>query len=326
MASVLVLAALAAGCIQIETRVLLNEDGSATTTERLCFSKTLLDLGVRGGPLENIASLLTREAALERMKFMGKGTELVRHEVRDAGQGAKESIAVYRTPDLSDLRYASPFFATYNYPKHGVVAFKLAPVYVTEDCFFRARMPPGHMRVVIRPETTENPKPMPKDWKPPKPPSPADLQVLRDLQPVVRDMLSGLHFKLTFESYATITQTYGFRGCRTAPRSIDLLDFSDKNLDKYGYDFLSNEEIMLDLLQFKVTSPNVTGNVGGDADNFTQPLYIPHGMWAPVYFKPSQELFDRLFKGKTLDYKELGGQQAADFDRNGWQKPSEKGK
>ena len=46
---ILVLAAAGAGCLQIETRVKLNPDGSATVTERVLFTRRLLDLSNKEG-------------------------------------------------------------------------------------------------------------------------------------------------------------------------------------------------------------------------------------------------------------------------------------
>ena len=50
-----ILASAASGCLQIETRIKLHEDGSATITERLQFSKRLLDQSAQGGAVGNVA-------------------------------------------------------------------------------------------------------------------------------------------------------------------------------------------------------------------------------------------------------------------------------
>jgi len=303
---------LGVGCLQIETRVRLNEDGSATVTERLRFAKRLLDLGTKSGPAGEVVSLLTRKASLERARHMGKGTRLVRHEVRDAEGGARESIAVFKIPDFKDFRYASPYLATYNYPKHNVIHCTFTPLYRWKHCY-REYVHPGQFEVVFTPATRERPARRPKDWKPPPPPTPADLQVLRDLRPVFRDLLKGLQFKLTFETYAPLKRYYRFRGCRSAPTRYDLIDVSDKNLDKDGFDFLANEEVMVDLLRMRVTSGNVMTHVGGAVGNKTVPLFHPQRT-PPLYFGPSRQLFDKYFRGKTLDYgARWGGKRPAKF-------------
>ena len=63
---------LAAGCLQIETHMKLHEDGSATITERLQFSKNLLDLSAKDGPAKGIAALFTRDAASGKKKDQDK--------------------------------------------------------------------------------------------------------------------------------------------------------------------------------------------------------------------------------------------------------------
>jgi len=260
------------GCIQIEARVRLNTDGSVTLTERLRFSKRLLDLGGRGGPAEGVAELLTRAGALRRAKQMGKGARLVSHSARRVEQGGQESVSVFEVPDVRDFEYASPYLATYNYPKHNVIKCRFAPLYRWKYCS-REYVAPGQFEVVFYPATSERPPRRPKGWTPPKAPTPAELQVLRDLRPVFRDLLRGLKLRLTFETYAPLKRFYRFRGWRSAPKSYDLIDVSDQNLDKDGFDFLGNEEVMVDLLRLRTTAASVGKHTRGAVDNHSAPLY-----------------------------------------------------
>jgi len=316
--------ALAPGCLQIETRVKLHEDGSATITERLQFSKRLLDLASKGGTGADIASLLTKEAALKRVKQMGKGVTLVRHQVRDAEKGARESITVLTIPDVRNFRYVCPYLATYDYPKHTVMKCGMIPIYA--DTWWGRRA--GEMAVTFTPTSKGRPPRRPKNWKPPKGPSPRDLQVLRDLRPVFRDLMRDFRLRLVFESYAPLRfrQYYRYRGSRAATREYDLIDFSDTDLDKYGYEFLANEEIMLELLRLKTGGANVVDHVKGHAGNLTLPVFHPGGI-PEIYFRPSRVFFDRYFQGKTLQHdKRRGGKQPATWNRIGYKGKSGKKK
>jgi len=320
---VLALAALTTGCLQIETRIKLHENGSATITERVLFTRRLLDLSTKGGAAKDIQSLLGKKTVLARMKQMGKGIRLVSHQVRDAEKGARESVAVFTIPDIRDFKYVSPYLAKYNYPKHTVLACSLKPCY---ESTWYGRVA-GQMIISFHPASGERPPRRPKDWKPPKPPSPRDHQVLRDLRPVFQDLLTDFKLKLTFESYAPIRfrQYYRFRGMRAATHEYDLIDFSDTDMDQYGYQFLGNEEIMLELLRLRMAGANVAGCVKGHAGNLTVPVYHPGGI-PEFYFRPSRKFFDTYFQGKTLKFdKRRGGPRLANFKQIGYHpKPSTK--
>jgi hypothetical protein len=310
------LAVCAAGCLQIETRIRLHEDGSATVTERLRFSRRLLDLAAKGEAKGGVAELLTKEAALRRIEQMGEHVKLVRHETRDAEKGARESVTVFTVPDLRDFRYVSPYLAAYNYPKHNVLTCNLFPIY--ESTWYGRRA--GQMAVTFKPASQGKPPRRPKDWTPPPGPSPRDLQVFRDLQPVFRDLMSDFQLRLVFESYAPIRfkQYYRYRGARAGTREYDLIDFSDKDLDKHGYEFLANEEIMLELLRLKTGGADIVNHVKEHGTNLTLPVYHPRGI-PEIYFNPSRPFFDKYFKRKKLHFdKRRGGTQPATWKRIGW--------
>lgn len=304
--------ALLAGCLQIETHVRLHEDGSATITERIRLSQRLLEANTRSGGGPDILQSIGKEAALERMKAMGKGMELESHEVRQAEGGAKEAIAVYRIGDISNFRYVSPYLAALDYPKHSVLQCTLFPVY--ESTWYGRRA--GQMAVIFKPASEQRGNPP----EPGKSPTPLDQQVLRDLRPVFADMLKDFHVRFTFESYAPLRfrQYYRYRGQGAGTKTYDLIDFSDRDLDKYGYDFLRNEEIMLELLGLRADGPNTVGHVAEHGSNSTVPVYHPRGT-PEIYFNPSRALFDRLFQGKTLKFEERdGGARPADFNEIGY--------
>ena len=67
-ALVILISLCASGCLQIKTNIKLAADGSAVITERLRFSKSLLELSATDGAAGGIDALLTKSAALARMK------------------------------------------------------------------------------------------------------------------------------------------------------------------------------------------------------------------------------------------------------------------
>ncbi|MEX0701522.1 MAG: hypothetical protein WD069_05440 [Planctomycetales bacterium] len=280
--------AMLAGCVQIETRVKLELDGSATITERIRFSQRLLDLSASLDK-SHLSEFLTKSAALERMKHMGEGIELIEHEIRDAKKGARESVCVFKIPDIRDLRYVSPFLAASDYAERNVVVFDLAPVY--EDRWYFG----GAGRMVVDVRMAEPGKRMPEEAVPAA--TPLELQRLRDLQPVFRDMLSGFRFRLVFESYAPLRFGRGYyrwRGSAAATREFDLIDISDEDMDNFGWGFLENEEVMLELLKGELAGANVVEHVKEQGTNLTLPV-VHHGGVPPIVIPTSRELFDRYF-------------------------------
>ena len=178
----------------------------------------------------------------------------------------------------------------------------------------------------------------PKDAPPPKGPAPLELQVYRELGPVARDMLKGFRLRLTFESYAPVHSRLGVRGERAGATSLDLLDFSDTNLDSWGSPFLENQEIALELVRWQLGGPNVVRHVNGYWSNTTLPVFFPWGsshMWwsggTTIWFAPSRPLFDKHFVGKKLDYSHWQASPPdkhvlAEFDKIGWRGLSRKEK
>lgn len=312
-------AVLLGGCLQLETHIRVHTDGSATITERLQFSERLLDMASQAGPGLDLASLLTKQAALKRMSQMGKGATLVSHEVRDGEQGAKESLAVFTIPDISDFTYVSPYLALPNYGKHYGIKCTMFPLYKSTWWGRSA----GQMAVTFAPTSKE-----PDRGKPGEPPpqNPLALQAFRDLQSLFRDLMKELKIKLTFEAYSPIRvhDSYGYRGARELTHTYDLIDFSDRNLDRYGTSFLDNQEVMLELLRLQVAGPNVMENTKGHASNPTLPVFHPTGT-PEIYFKPSRALFDRHFQGKTLDGSgDYPASRPANFDEIGFKEKPEK--
>ena len=314
---------LAGGCFQIETRVKVFEDGSATITERYQLSRRLLE-SEKPGDAFLLSSELNREAVQERMKLMGKGITLVSHEVRDGEAGSRESVAVFRIPNVEDFQYASPYLPLPGYTNRYLMKGKAVPRLYTDNY-----NPPGYVYLAFEPVLTNTNKPKAEPPKAastnePKPPTPADLQILRNLQPIVRDMLEGFHVKFTIESYAPMYAGWGAPGVRNGSSNtheLDLIDCSDKNLDAYGANILENEEIMLELDQLRFDGPNLRKHLEGYIGNLTLPLLL--GRAQPAIFRPSPYFFDLLYKGQTIDYgPHGGGKRPATFDEIGFKGPS----
>ena len=319
----LLLAALClAGCLQLETRVKLHEDGSATITERYQLSRRLLEFDnpAAGNVL---ASELTKEAVTQRVKLMGKGITLVSHEVREGEGGGKESVSVFQIPDVTELQYASPYLGLPGYTGRCLMKCQIRPVLRGD------RVPAGHLMLSFEPVVTDEAKakivpPRIDEKNPPKGPSPAELQVLRHLQPAVRELLQGLHMKFTIECYSPVYARWNHpvRNWQGNTREFDVVDVSDQNLDAYGANFLENEEIMLELEQRQLDGPNIRQHLGGYIANLTLPLF--HINPPAMFFPPSRYYFDKLFTGKTLATPQWAAPDKvvpAKFEEIGWPPP-----
>ena len=311
------------GCMQLHTNIRIEPDGSATVTERLRLSRKLLDLGK-----ERIAADLNKEGAVRRAKAMGAGIRLVSHQVSDAAEGAREMVAVYKIGDINNLIYVSPFFSYWDHARNNSIQFKLQPIYQSTWIGRKAgEMGISLERVPAFPDQAPTiPKPIPRKEGEPEPPgpSPQELQALRGLGPVFRDILKGFEVKLTFETYGYLRAGFGNRDSRSGTRFVELLHLSDTSLDKYGYNFLENEEAMLSILSGHLGSKVVVEQVKGWKTNKTLPVYHPwgskDGWWLAsreIYFRPSRQFFDKFFVGKTLDFAK-GGKRKADFNEIGW--------
>jgi hypothetical protein len=333
------------GCLQLETSIRLHEDGSATVTERIGFSRRLLDMTRNASAALQLEPMLTREAALERMERMGKGIQLVRHEVREGENGARESLSVYKIGYLGDFVYPSPFMNSRD-QIHTIHA-NIRPNTSWGE-WSRRGVEPG-MLIVSFSEGKHPPRPAEpaKETakattaagtpKPDKSPTlsndPDGAQFYRDLAPIFRDMLDGFLLRVTFESYAPIGNYAGvpLRDNRTRPLSCDLIHVTSDDLDKHGFEFFENEEIMLDLLRGRLNrnphapdySHFLRDHLGGAEGNATLPLLNQTG-GASFMIQPSRPLFDRFFTGKELHWgenyrnRQHRGTKQARFEDIGW--------
>jgi hypothetical protein len=318
----------AAGCMQIETRVKVVEDGSAIITERIRFSHRLLDMKLDPGGVADMNTLLTKATAEKRAPMLGEGCTLASHDVKDV-PGGKQAIAVYKIADLNKLQYVSPYLAFVDYGQNNTIRFKLEPVYKSR-AYQGAKA--GQMSVSLYFEKAPKGSPQPDKDKPlPPGPSPKEMQVFRDLLPAVRDMLDDFEVRLVLEPYCPISHSgHGLRNPRGQPKDIDILWFSDKQLDRYGSPFVENEEAFLAMVRLDFGHKSMVEEIRSYASNETLPAFLPIGssyMWfnggTEICFRPSKQLFDKLFTGKTLNYNEWqenpnDKKVPAEFDKIGW--------
>ena len=306
------LAFAAAGCLQIETRLKLHETGGATITERVQFSKRLLEFRDKKNPKLNIATLLEKQAVLDRMKHMGKGITLVSHQVRDAEKGARECVSVFKIPQVTDLRYVSPYLGKGDYAREKAIVCRTWPYYRNSWDGKRA----GWMAIGFHSASRGSGR---IDYKVP---SPADIQVYRQLKPVFADMLKGFKLKFVFEGFGPSgVRRAGQRNRGTRTHLAHLIDVSAESLDRYGAKFLANEEVMAELLQMQINGPHVRSNSGYGS---TSQLFRFYDGGCEILFRPSKHYFDKHFVGKTLDFGRFGSRKA-DFRKDGYH-PDSKGK
>ncbi len=309
------LAAPACGCMQLETRIRLNPDMTATVTERLRLSRRLLDLA--GEKRGELMELLSKESALRRMKRMGEGVSLVSHRVREAEGASQESLTVFKVAALDGFRYVSPWPGYADFPENNTIGCKVEPILRNGDPYNEK---PGDMAVSFR--LPKRPPRVPKadELKPPKGFTPLKAQVYRELGPVFRDMLDGFKVRLTFESYAPVLSRLGVRGKRAGVTEVDLISFSDRDLDRWGGRFLENEELMLDLVRWDLASADIESHTAGFTSNLTLPVYLRRGgSGTKICFRPSRPFFDKYLAGKTLSSPWWRGRtEKADFAKIGW--------
>jgi len=309
------------GCLQLQTNIKVDTDGGVTVTERLRLSRDLLDLG--GKKIETFLSL---ESATERAKHMGEGVQLINHEIKNAEEGAREAIAVYRINDINKLVYCSPFLSNRDYLDANAIGFKMYPVY--ESTWFGHQA--GEMALGFRKLDSDTHEPAaekryPQEPEEPKLPTPEELQTIRELGLVFHDMLRGFELKLTFESFSGVRTGFGYRDRTSGTKIVDLLHISDRNLDKFGFPFIENEELMLSLLKGELAAPVIIDHIKDWANNNTLPVYHPwgskSGWWvarSEIFFKPSKQMFNQSFSGKELDFGKAG-KRMADPTKDPWQ-------
>lgn len=314
------------GCMEIETRIIMQLDGSAVVKETIRVHKELLDFKDDAGkPI--VMEFLEKQTCEARAKNFGTGAVLVGHTIKSLNGGVKMSEAEYKIPDIKDLCIINPFLCYTNYADLGTAKITLTPVMMT-DYFGHC----GEVRINV---VTEKPGVSnQKRWQRGEPlikiPSPAVLQKYRLLQPVFKDLMKEFKVSVVFESYASLKTNYGLRDRTSQPRSCEIFSFSGADYDNVGGLLLDNDEIMQELLRLSFWDINFVRAFEAFPNNMTVPVCTgwgsPYGnVWGyggpiGISFKASKPLWTKYFEGKTLDLGPWRKHEKvpADFEKYGF--------
>ena len=290
------------GCLQIEMTVQMHDHGGATVTERVRFSKWLLELDGNTQKDKQLARLLERPAVDERVKHMGAGAKIVSHKKTVLQDGSHESVTVYSIPNIDDLRLVNPYLP--DAAPGRMMRLSFSPIYKRVHSYHRV----GDLMMYLVPAQRPKRGPRrPDDWTPPPPPSPVELQALRELQPMFADLMKD--FQVTLRLIGTTPIASGaIRNRNSASKIITLVSFSHKDLDASGRLWVNNEELMLSMLRFRMFAENITAQVRGFTGNHTLPVMRGHTMYASGRFRvvPTKAQFKKFYAGRP---KSQGGDQ-----------------
>lgn len=295
------------GCMEIETKIILQLDGSAVVKETIKLHKELLDfVDESGKPI--MATFLEKPACESRAKLFGEGATLVNHSIKNLNDGVRCLEAEYKIGDINNLNIVNPYLSFTNYKDMGVAKFKLYPKMKSGPNDGTA----GQMCLeIITEKKGEYQKRIEKGEERIKPPIPSVLQKYRDLQPVFRDLLKDFKLSVTFQCYSAVNLFTGYRDRTSNPRSCEIFSFSGKQFDNTGGLLIDNDEIMQELLRLKFWDYNFSNAYRDFANNATVPVisalgspYASYHMNASlrIFFKPSKVMFDKHFAGKKIDY------------------------
>jgi hypothetical protein len=316
------------GCMEIETKIIMQQDGSAVIKETIRFHKELLDFTDESGKAI-VVQFIEKPACEERTKSFGKGTVLVSHSIKNLNGGVRALEAEYKIPDINDLYVINPYLCFTNYKEMGDAKFTLTPLYKSNPY---GGGNAGEMCLNI---TTEKPgvgqKVVGAGQPLIKPPSPSILQKYRNLQPIFKDSMKEFKVLVSFQCYAPLYTGFGYRDRSSKPRSCEIFSFSGADYDNTGGLLLDNDEIMQELLRQKFWDINFVRTAQAFPNNATVPVMTdagsPYAGWrgtsgVGIFFRPTKAMFQKYFEGKKLDYNQWGsdGKNAvpAEFDKIGF--------
>ena len=179
------------GCLKVLYYVQLEDDARGVVTEVVKVERKALMLqkSLRGvAPFEK---LLVEERARERAKLMH--ARLVRFQVERTRDGGLQSTASYAFDHIGDLRlplYPWPTPSTRSYWQKALMGFSYS-----DDEVRRIRQ----LWVYTIPPDGKQADDAPQPTQPPKRSTPAQLQQLRRLLPVFRDMIQGFQLFVRFQ-------------------------------------------------------------------------------------------------------------------------------
>lgn len=289
---------LSAGCLQVEMTVQMHDDGGATITERLCFSQMVLELDAETPTAQKLARLLDRAAIEQRMREMGKGVSLVSHEVVTLADGARQSTAVYRIPEIDDLRLVNPYLASGD--PNRLMRLRFSPIHQRVHSFHKV----GDLMLDVAPAEPRQPTTQPQAIEQL---TPQQAQMFRDLGPVAAEMMNDFFIRLRLIATKPVSLGH-IRDHAQGTRTIDLISFAYSDMDAYGSRFLENEELMLSLIRMDFDAENIADHVQGSASNPTVPVFRCRKPYASGRFRvqPTRHQFQKYFAGKP---KSQGGDQ-----------------
>jgi hypothetical protein len=276
------------GCLQVELTVALHEnDGGATVTERIRISRKLQDACTNDKDLRAILAPTKRAAALERAKTLAADAKLVSHKTETLPDGSLESVAVYRVAELTKIQIPNPYPHLWPLKKRTYLVVHRAKVKKGQ------RLP--HMALSIRQERRDRTRY--GDGITRKSTSPADRQMLRDLQPVLCDMLSD--FEFTVRARVPTRFTGGrVRDVLEATDTMTILSFSGRNGDARGGRFIENEEIFPALLEIDRESGVIHNNSRTAYErNYSVPVLRDNRFGSFTFF-PTRYYADKYLDGK----------------------------
>lgn len=266
-ALLLLAAALFTGCMQIDVTVAMHDkDDGATITERIRLTRQLLEVCPTDEKKKELLAHLTREAALKRMKQMGKGVTLESHNQKKLPNGSIQSITVFKIPKIKNLILCNPLIHAHPAGAGAGIGYGL----------FRTgnkRLDKKQINVSVntRNRKKKYPSAMTRRTK-----TPLDRQILRELKPIISDMVSDFQVRIRLKVPTRFTARY-VRNIKAAPKVTTLFSLSGKDLDRRGNNFFENEEILLAMLELDFKSHVLLKNTGSFTNNSRSPVLRAHG-------------------------------------------------
>ena len=300
---------LASGCIELETRIKLNRDGSVVVTERFRILRPLREIEAGAGKdvATTFEKLLSRERAMERAKEMGKGAVLTSHVVRDAHAGSREAVTVYTVPQFTDLTYCSPFFQRGD--RQGKLRVAIHPQYKNSWNQVAGILFLHFDHRDLKGEKSELFKELTRTSE-----SPVIRQGYRDIAPIFRDAMKGLKIRIIFENYGQILGTGGMAKHLfpyKRPKQVNIINYAygDETGGRTGTHPLDEEEVATDLVKLLLGHPD-------DRHSPRPGQFLGKRTGRSSFravIRPSEFYFDKYFKGKDLHFGGSRGTKKASF-------------
>ena len=279
------------GCVHVDITVALHDrDFGATVTERLRITRTLKQMCSTAADRKKVMSYLTEEAAMQRLKSMGKGVTLKSHTKKDLPDGSSESICIYTVSNINNLIITNPY--VYRDPAS---RYRFS-VWVDHK---RGKRDTSYGKAAIQLKRVKHVKRSGSGKH--KAVTPLDKQLLRELQPVFADMVSDLYISL---QVTVPTRFIGhhydsqIRGIRGAPKKMKLFSVSGKDMDMSGKGFFENQEIMIKLFQMDLDNSLIQHHAANFTRNYRTPVLRSGRHQHRFWYYPTTYMINTYFGGK----------------------------